>query len=251
MTISPLAARIVAARQTGAPALYEPALAAPDLTAAFAAQAEVARALGAEVAGWKVGFLQDGVTAWGAPIYAADMIPDGAAYALRAGETVKVEAELGVRFARDLPLRPGRPYTRDEVLGAISELFCGIELVWSRFSNADDVPFVSRVADSFNNGAYTIGTGITAFDGLDLATLHCRLVIDGETHNDKPGGHANGDPFTPFVAWANVQADGLGGMRAGQFLTTGTLNAPVPVSKPALIEASLAGIGAARLSLTA
>ena len=128
-------------------------------------------------------------------------------------------------------------------------VFCGVELVWSRFANVDDVPFVSRVADSFSNGTYTIGSGVTSFAGLDLATLPCRLTIAGSVANDRRGGHANGDPMTPLVAWANVQADHLGGMRAGQFLTLGTLNTPVPVSGAAEIEATLEGIGAARVSL--
>ncbi|HEY8580296.1 MAG TPA: fumarylacetoacetate hydrolase family protein [Beijerinckiaceae bacterium] len=246
--LSPLAARIVEARRTGAPAPWEPGLAAADLATAFRDQAAVAQALGARIAGWKVGFLQDGVTAWGAPIYAQDMIADGGTYALKPGQTVKVEAELGVRFARDLPKR-AQPYTREDVLAAVGELFCGLELVWSRFANVDDVPFVSRVADSFSNGTYTIGSCVTSFAGLDLATLPCRLTIAGSVANDRRGGHANGDPMTPLVAWANVQADHLGGMRAGQFLTLGTLNTPVPVSGAAEIEATLEGIGAARLSL--
>lgn len=250
MTMSSLAAQIVQARRSGVPVPYVAALAAPDLPTAFAVQAEVAAALGERVAGWKVGFLQDGTTPWGAAIFESDMRENGGVHALAEGESVKVEAELGVIFARDLPPRPGVPYTRAEVVAAIGSVFAGIELVASRFANADDVPFVTRVADGFNNRAYVIGSGLEDFAGLELAHLRCRLTIGGEVCNDRLGGHANGDPLVPLVAWASQQADRLGGLRAGQFLTTGTLNVPVPLERAALIEAAIEGVGSARLEIT-
>jgi 2-keto-4-pentenoate hydratase len=74
-------------------------------------------------------------------------------------------------------------------------------------------------------------------------------VVDGTVYNDRQGGHSDGDPLIPLVAWANAQADQLGGLRAGQFLTLGTLNESLPMDRAALIEASLEGIGEASLRL--
>jgi 2-keto-4-pentenoate hydratase len=36
-------------------------------------------------------------------------------------------------------------------------MFVGIELIVSRFSNVAEAGFISKVADSFSNGAYAIG----------------------------------------------------------------------------------------------
>ena len=248
MSTSLLAARIAQARRTHAPFPFEPALAVPDMAAAYRTQADVANALGAKIIGWKVGFAPDGGAPWAAPILDCDMRESGGTHALPPGASVKIEAELGIRLARDLPPRLF-PYGRGEILDSISEIFVGIELIVSRFSNVTEADFISKVADSFSNGAYAIGARTSDFRTLDLARLHCRLTVDGHVFNDRTGGHSDGDPLIPLVAWANAQADQLGGLRAGHFVTLGTLNVPVPMDRAARIEACLDGIGKATLNL--
>ena len=246
MTISPLAALIVKARRERTPLPLDPALAPATLREALDVQAQVAQALGADVAGWKVGFTPEGA-AWAAPIFAADMLTE--TYALAPGKMVKVEGELGVRFGRDLPVRPGQPYTREEIVDAIAEVFAGLELVASRFADPDNTAFLSRVGDSFSNLGYVIGTGVTDFRALDLSDLDCRITFDGEARHHARGGHANRDPLIPLIAWASEQISYLGGMKAGQFLTTGTLNRPIPTSEPARLRVELSGVGEASLRL--
>ena len=246
MPASPLAALIVRARRARAALPVDPALTPASLHAALAVQAEVAAELGETAAGWKAGFTPEGA-AWAAPIFAGDM--RAGEYRLAPGEVVKVEGELGVRFARDLPVRPGRPYTRDEVLDAIGEVFAGIELVASRFEYSANTAFLARIGDSFSNLAYCIGSGVRDFRALDLARLPCRIAFDGVAQHEAVGGHANGDPLVPLVAWASEQIDYLGGLRAGQFLSTGTLNTPIPVDRPTRIHLAIGGVGEANLAL--
>jgi 2-keto-4-pentenoate hydratase len=248
MATSQLAEIILDARRRREPHLLDPALAPPDLAAAFAVQAEVAAGLGETPAGWKVGFTPQGA-AWAAPIFPGDM--RAGEYRLAPGEMVKVEGELGVRFARDLPARPGKPYTREEILASIDEVFAGVELVASRFVDPDAAPFLAKLGDNFSNLAYAIGAGIRDFRALDLSALPCRIAFDGIVRHEAVGGHANGDPLAPLVAWASEQAGHLGGLKAGQFLTTGTLNTPIPADRPTNIHVSLGGVGEASLSLVA
>jgi 2-keto-4-pentenoate hydratase len=248
-SLSPLADCLVAARKGRRQAGYEPSLLPVDNAAAYAIQAEVAGALGTIPAGWKVGLIPGG-GAFGAPILASDLMTSGATYGLSPDMGgVKVEAELAVRLARDLPPRAGKPYTRQDVLDAIGEVFVGIELVATRFNNVDDAPFAARLADNFNNGAYVVGGGTKAFAAIDLSQIRCRLSVDGEITNDRLGGHSEGDPLVPVVAWASAQCDLLGGLKAGQFITTGTLNVPVALNRAAKLEASLEGLGAVSLSI--
>lgn len=248
MTLSPLATKLALARRTRTPFPFEPALAATDMGAAYRTQAQVVQALGTKVVGWKVGFAPDGGAPWAAPILDCDMRENGGTHPLPPGSSVKIEAELGIGLGRDLPPR-ALAYGREEILDSISEMFVGIELIVSRFSNVAEADFISKVADSFSNGAYAIGARTGSFRTLDLAHLRCKLAVDGHVFNDRPGGHSDGDPLIPLVAWANGQADQLGGLRAGQFVTLGTLNEPVPMDRPARIEASLSGIGEASLRL--
>lgn len=248
-SLSPLADCLVSARTGKRQATYDPRLAPVDNAAAYAVQAEVAGALGTVPAGWKVGCIP-GFGAFGAPILACDLMTSGATYGLWPDiGGVKVEAELAVRLARDLPPRAGKPYTRQDVLDAIGEVFVGIELVATRFNNVDDAPFTARLADNFNNGAYVVGGGTKAFAAIDLSRIRCRLSVDGEITNDRPGGHGDGDPLVPVVAWASAQCDLLGGLKAGQFITTGTLNVPVALNRAAKLEASLEGLGSVALAI--
>lgn len=248
--IGQLAGKLATARLTLAVLDYSPAIACPSVEAAYAVQAAVAETCRATLAGWKVGIGDDG-RAMAAPIFTTDLVTAEHSFALTGDRrSVKVEAELGLRLARDLPPRPGVPYDRAEILAAIAEAFCGIELVNSRFNNDEAVDFATRLADNFSHGGYAIGAGTKDFARLDLTRLRCRVARDEASVSDKTAGHPFGDPIAPVVAWANEQCDRLGGLRAGQILTTGTLIDPFPVEQTADITASLESIGEAKIAIS-
>ncbi len=242
MTAHPLSAALARARQTNRFLKFDAELACKDIAEAYSVQAEVAGLLGTAPAGWKVGLLPEG-GGWAAPVFACDMIAGGGAFHFAGDkDSVKVEAELGVRFARDLPARPDKPYSRDEILDAVGEIFAGIELVGTRFEKAVQLPFATRLADNFANTVYAAGPGLKDFRTLDLAQLRCILKQDGKVVSDRPGGHQQGDPMTPVIAWANSQRDAFGGIKAGQFITTGTLTQPYDLASNATLEAELEGV---------
>ncbi len=222
---------------------YEPA----DLVAAFAVQASVAQALGASVAGWKAGFSPAKVPV-AAPLYAGLMRSSGATIAMPRHTPLIVEAEIGFRLAADLPSRPSRPYSRAEVLAAVAEVLIGFELIASRFGEPAKVPFAAFLADNLGNAGYVAGAALRDFDALDLATLRCTLAVDGATVHDKVGGHPQNDPVLPLVAYANAPKDRLGGFRAGQIITTGSV-ALMRFSAPAELTARIEGIGEVSVSL--
>jgi 2-keto-4-pentenoate hydratase len=245
--VEALAERIVEARRQRRFATVDPALACASAAEAYAVQAAVARKLGTLIAGWKVGLFEDG-RGWGAPIFACDMVAAGGTFNLSGDlSSVKVEAELALRLDRDLPLRPGQPYSRDELLAACSEVLTGIELVGTRFSDPENLNFESRLADNFANTAYAAGPGTRTFADLDLPTLRCRLDQDGKSYSDRKGGHQAGDPLIPALAFINTQGDALGGPRAGQFITTGTLTDPYDLAVSAQLDASIEHIGTVRV----
>jgi 2-keto-4-pentenoate hydratase len=160
---------------------------------------------------------------------------------------VKIEVELAIRLSRDLP--PGRSYTVNDVLDATADMLVGIELVGSRYGDPEAAPFAARLADNFNNAAYVAGAGRADVAAIARSALPCRLWIDGRLVADHPGLHPDGDPLVPVAAWASAQADRLGGLRAGQVITTGSLNKPLPLARAARIEAELEGLGRVRLDL--
>ena len=217
---------------------------------AMEVQAAVAAALGAEVAGWKVGYTPDG-TPFAAPLYAGYMETSGACLPLRQGGVWGVEPEIAVRLGRDLPPRPGQPYSRAEIMDAIAAVLAGIEIVGSRIIDHGAAPFPVRIADNFMNAAYVAGAELADWRHLDLTALRATLSLGGKVAHDAVGGHPNGDPLKPLQDYANAQCDRLGGLKAGQIVTTGSLCGLVPVPGAVETVAAIEGIGEARLRFEA
>jgi 2-keto-4-pentenoate hydratase len=243
---SPLAARLLAARRGATPEGGVDATLVPrDAASAMAVQAEVAHALREGLAGWKVGIGGDGAP-FAAPLLGSAIHASPARLPL--GSHLLIEMEIAVRLRRDLP--PGR-YRRDELLGAIDEVLVGIEVLRGRLGEPPAVPFLVFLADNGGNLAYVSGGGNRSFADLDLTTLPCRLAVDGGVVHEQAGGHPQGDPIEPIRAYLEHASDRLGGLRAGHLVTTGSLNKPVRLDRPAVIEAILPGLGSARLDVTA
>lgn len=240
-------ARALAAGHGNPPAALGASRGPADYAEAMAVQAAVAGALKAEVAGWKVAVRPEGV-AVAAPLF-AHLVGTADTWAVAPSGLMGIEVEIGMRLKRDLPARPGERYTRNDILAACDQVFAGIEIVSTRLADHAKAPFPLVLADNMANGAYIIGERISAWASLDLGALMTRLSFDGAEVHAKRGGHGNGDPLVPVVAYANAPLDQLGGFRAGQIITTGTLCGLIPVTASTLVEASIEGIGKASVRL--
>jgi 2-keto-4-pentenoate hydratase len=236
-----LVAQLAAAHRDGSRIRYDDALAPRDLTAAYAAQARVAEMLGAQVAGWKVGIRPDG-TPMAAPIYAHLTKTSGASWAIPAKGALVVEVELALRLDDDLPARE-QPYAREEVVEAVGEALIGIEFIHWRFATAEPPPFLALLADNLGNAGYVTGEATRDFRTLNLARRRCRMSLDAALAHDRLGGHPQDDPFAPLIACLGQGLMGLGGLRAGQFVTTGSLIAPLRPERRTVIRAEFDGIG--------
>jgi 2-keto-4-pentenoate hydratase len=140
------------------------------------------------------------------------------------GAELRIEIELGLRLASDVPLRPGRPYGRAELLGHCDRLFLGIEIVESRLADwLGVVAFPLWLADAMGHGGYLVGPDLDFGVLDDLSGSTCFIALNGVTLYDRPAVHGSGDPMTPFLAWANRKTEFMGGLRAGQVVTTGSL----------------------------
>jgi len=238
---------LVSAHRRGESVNWTDAYLVSSLEEAMATQAEVIRRLDTRPAGWKVGFGPD-ATAVAAPILAEFLHTDGAALSLPAAGRVGLEVEIAFRLGQDLPARD-RPYSKSEVLGAVSGALVGIELVASRFNDAGSLPYPVYLADNLGNAGYVAGESGAESTELELSSLPCRIWRDGELIHDRVGGHPQGDPLQPLLAYAGGQIDHCGGLRAGQVVTTGTLCGVITIDRPCTIAAEIAGIGTAWLSI--
>jgi 2-keto-4-pentenoate hydratase len=188
----------------------------------LAVHAAVAKTIGHAESGWKVMIGPDGTALAG--LMPGPYLRSGDVYEGAIGAELRVEIELGLRLSRDVPLRPGTPYGRAELLDHCDRVFLGIEIVESRMEGwFGVVPLPLWLADAAGHGGYFIGADLDRSVLDDLSGLTCFISLNGVTIYDQPAVHGSGDPMTPFLAWANREVELMGGLRAGQVVTTGSL----------------------------
>ncbi|MGR9279250.1 fumarylacetoacetate hydrolase family protein (plasmid) [Rhizobium leguminosarum] len=159
---------------------------------------------------------------------------------------LKFETEIAVRLGRDLPVRTV-PYSRADVVKAISAVHLGAELLVSAVRESGSVSFLLFVADRLGNSGYVLGpklekSVVDTVGGTPLKVTHA-----GRTISDGPAQHPKGDVLTWLVDYAN---DGLRpetSLKTGALITTGTLSGAIELTEPGEIDIEL---GNSRLSFS-
>ncbi|HEY5797999.1 MAG TPA: fumarylacetoacetate hydrolase family protein [Bosea sp. (in: a-proteobacteria)] len=237
-----LADALVRAHLTGtgldAPSLPVP----PSPAGAMQVQALVQQRLARPIGGWKVAIGPQQLPV-AAPLLA--VYPDDAAIGLSSKFTVEVE--LAVFLRNDFPRRKAGSYVRSDVLEAIDRVVLGIEVIGGRFENPADVPFLSFLADNLGNRAYVVGDSVPLAALNDIDGLDCDVTLDGRALYRAPASHPAKDPLLPLLAYANAQSDDLGGLKAGQVVTTGSLCGVLPIETAGLLEARVSQVGQVRV----
>jgi 2-keto-4-pentenoate hydratase len=86
-----------------------------------------------------------------------------------------------------------------------------------------------------SNGAFVKGEDLRYPETRDLSQLEVALTVGGNVLVTKKGGHPAGDPFGPVVTLVNfVRAKG--GVKAGQFVTTGSFTGMTRVGVAELVS---------------
>ncbi len=213
-----LDARRENAPMTGLPAELEPTT----MDEAYFVQDQMALAYG-EIGGWKIGapnaeaepFYGPMPRAWMAP---SDSIFSGPQYRFRG-----IEAEIAFLVGKDLPPRE-TPYTREECIAAMASCHPAIEELESGFVDPRDVPRFASFADLQMNGGFVYGPAIANWQTIDFTKEPVVVTIDGTVRADKVGSFTSGDLLRLLPYLANEGAIRTGGLRAGQWITTGSWN---------------------------
>lgn len=223
-----------------------------DAAQAYAVQDAVVRERG-EVAGWKVGaaspqalparaaLTRDSV--WVAPAGLPVRLPS-AGFAV-----MGVEAELVYELGADLPER-ATPYSAAEVLQAVASVRAAIEVCDTRYAAWARQGEWSRLADQACHGALVVGSGTTDVAGVRPLEQSVSLAVNGAVVVQHAAwGNPAGDPLRLLLWLANVGARSLGGLRAGQWVTTGSCTGTVLVAPGTQVVADFPGLGSVELLL--
>jgi 2-keto-4-pentenoate hydratase len=160
-----------------------------------------------------------------------------------------MECELAVRLARDLP--PG-PCSMDQAADAVGELFAGIEIVETRYSDWAEVGISTLIADQMFHAAAVLGEpGQADWRALDVAALPGRITVDGHVRGEGVGADLMGHPCNS-LAWltGSSVAAAFGGLKAGQVVMLGSVTPPIWLTGPAQVTVEFPPLPAVQVRLT-
>lgn len=215
-----------------------------DLHQAMEAQNFLAAADGISSNAWKVTVMPQGQAVTG-PLHPYAEAVSGASIPWYPG--LKFETEIAVRLGKDLPVRTGTPYSRAEVVEAISTAYLGAELLVSAVKESGGVSFLLFLADRLGNSGYVLGPAVEKSMVDSVGGTPLKVTHAGRTIYDGPAQHPKGDVLTWLLDYAN---DGLrpeSSLKAGALITTGTLSGAIELTEPGEIDILL---GDTRLKLS-
>lgn len=199
-----------------------------------------------EIGGWKIGAPSPEATPFFAPMPRAWMAASGA---ILAGPTYRyrvLEAEIAFQLGADLPAR-STPYTREEVVAAIASCHPIIEELESGLIDPKAANNFSALADLQMHGGFIHGPACANWKNIDFSKETVTLTIDGVVAVERTGSNTSGDLMRLLPYLANEGAVRTGGLKAGQWITTGSWTGNTPALPGAHAEAAFANAG--RVSL--
>lgn len=202
----------------------------------YEAAAAVARQSGSEVAGWKIAATSEAgqkhINVDGpiiGRILKSRLLPEGSSIWLGDNIMRVAEAEFAFGFVKDLPPRE-RPYTQDEALDAVGSLHLSIEVPDSRYADFTKVGAAQLIADTACASWLVLGPVVDRpWRGLDLSAHAVKGLLNGTVKAEGSGKAVLGDPRKALTWFVNEASTYCGGVKAGQFVTTGTCIVPMKV----------------------
>jgi 2-keto-4-pentenoate hydratase len=209
------------ARRTGAKLMDLPENLRPvSIEEVSTVQDAVAQAYG-DIGGWKIGAPTPDATPSFAPMPAAWIAAGGTTLTGERFLYRGLEAEIAFLVGEDLPPRP-TPYSREEVLAAMESCHPAIEELESAFFDPTTATRNSVLADLQMHGGFIYGPAFADWKQVDFKTEKVTLAIDGSVRVERTGSNTSGDLLRLLPYLANEGALRTGGLRRGQWITTGS-----------------------------
>ncbi len=153
------------------------------------------------------------------------------------------EAEFAFRFGRELPGQ-SEPYTREEILAAVSGLHPSLELPDSRIGDFANAGAAALLADCACSRDWVLGPATSVdWRNMSLAESPVKLIIDGQIATEGTGADALGDPLAALEWVVNKLSSRGIAIRAGQAITTGVCGLPKPIQAGNRVTADLGVFG--------
>jgi 2-keto-4-pentenoate hydratase len=191
-----------------------------DMTEVYFVQDAIGAAFG-EIGGWKIGAPSLEATPMFAPMPLAWIAASGATFSGAQSRYRGLEAEIAFLVGQDLPPRE-TPYTREEVIAAMESCHPVIEELESAFTDPTQASKFAALADLQMHGGFVYGAAVDNWQAIDFHTETVLLSVDGVVRVERTGSNTSGDLLRLLPYLANEGAARTGGLRKGQWITTGS-----------------------------
>ncbi len=158
---------------------------------------------------------------------------------------IGVECEIAVRLGETLA-PASSSYGRANVAAAVDACMASIEVVADRYDDFGSLGAPTLIADDFFSAGIVLGEPVEDWRKLDLATLRGQMTLNGATVGSGIGGDIMGHPFEALAWLANRWSERGLSLRAGVFITLGSVVETRWVSAGDVVTAEIEGLGQAR-----
>jgi 2-keto-4-pentenoate hydratase len=202
------------------------------------------------IGGYKVGAATPDATPLFAPMPAAWIAPSGTTLSGPRFRYRGLEAEIAFLVGKDLPPRNldagEQPYTREEALAAMASCHPAIEVLESAFIDPMQATKLAYLADLQMHGGFIYGAPVDNWQSLDFSTEHVTLSVDGVLRIERTGSNTSGD-LLKLIPWLANQGARTGGLRAGQWITTGSWTGNTPATAASVVNVHFSTAGSVNL----
>jgi 2-keto-4-pentenoate hydratase len=260
-SIAEAALRLVEARQRRAPLVGLGAATPDSLDEAYTIQRAtldgiLALAGGGAVAGYKIGCTNPTAQAEigiDEPFHGTLLSPYlfAAPAVVEAGQffMTVLEPEIAFRLGADLPADKA-PFERELIAAAVAEVLPAIEIVDSRYQDWTAAGAALAIADNGFNGGWVHGGPVAGIDLLRLDEVPVEIAVNGSRKAEGVGGNALGHPLNALTWLVHELARKGQGLKAGDYVSTGTCTATVRVDAGDRAIASFGPLGEVEVTFT-
>lgn len=226
-----------------------------DEATAYEIQAAAISALGQVRCGYKIGATSPEAQAilhtdhpFTSPLFEPDRQRSGAAIAEPGYGLLGLEPEFALKLGADLP--PGdKAYTVDDVRAAIASVHPAFEVIGLRLPNELFPNALVVTADFGANVGFVAGDGVTDWQGHDLSAIPVTATVDGKQVASGTGKAVMGHPLNALIWLTNHLRSSGQGLRAGDWISTGTCAGVVPIKAGQSAHADFGPFGSVSLTV--
>ena len=152
-----------------------------------------------------------------------------------------VECEIAARLGSDL-LSTGAPYDRGSIESAVDSVMASIEIVDDRWLDYKEIDMPSLIADDFFGLGCVLGHP-TPLGRINLPEVGGHMGVNGNAVGSGLGADIMGHPLEALTWLANSLAKRGVDIRAGEFVSLGSIVQTVWVNRGDVVTIDIVGLG--------